>query len=324
MPIHSLHRRCLTLPSKLKDMQLAKLDDLFKSEEERQQDNQEHILDIPLSEVHAYQRQPYSIDRPTPDLVQLMDSITQVGIIEPIIVRPQKSGGYEIISGHRRHYCAYTIGLNTIPAIVRAYTDDEADILVVDYNITRENLLPSEKAKAFKLKLNAMKRQGLRTDLTSFQLGEKLNSKTSVQLLSEQINEKTSSIHRYIRLTKLIPALLAQVDNGTLKITPAADFIAFLTHEEQSHLSEFANREGILPSLKQAKQLKELSEQGKLTADIIDIILHDEASVSQKIVIKSNHLKKYFPADYSAKQMEDTIINLLEEWQQKRQLTHER
>ena len=166
------------MASSVKSMGLTSLDDLFMSDMERQ-DSREKILTIPVNEIHPYARQPYSIERPTPDLVRLMDSIEQVGIAEPLIVRPRAEGGYEILSGHRRAYCAGAVGLESLPVIVREYTDDEADILVVDYNITREDLLPSEKARAYSLKLEAMKRQGQRTDLTSLQVGEKLKGKTS-------------------------------------------------------------------------------------------------------------------------------------------------
>ena len=163
------------MASKLSGIELTRYDDLFKTDAEREADRQERIQIVPAAEVFPYSRQPYTIDRPTPDLVRLMDSIEHIGIAEPLIVRPRESGGYEIISGHRRDYCAKAVGLDTRPVIVRNYSDEEADILVVDYNINREDLLPSEKAKAYKLKLDAMKRQGQRTDLTSGQVGQKLN-----------------------------------------------------------------------------------------------------------------------------------------------------
>lgn len=200
----------------VRNMGLTSLDDLFKSEQERQQDTHERILNIPVGEIYPYARQPYSIKRPTPDLVRLMDSIEQVGVAEPLIVRPRTEGGYEIISGHRRDYCARTVGLESLPVIIREYTDDEADILVVDYNITREDLLPSEKARAYSLKLEAMKRQAGRPSKNSLQVGENFRGKYSVQILSEQVGENVTSIQRYIRLTKLIPPLLEQVDNGVL------------------------------------------------------------------------------------------------------------
>ena len=174
---------------KLNGIELVKYDDLFKTDAEREADQQERVQIVPAEQVFPYARQPYSVDRPSADLVRLMDSIERTGIAEPLIVRPRSEGGYEIISGHRRDYCAKVVGLDTRPVIVRNYSDEDADILVVDYNINRENLLPSEKAKAYKLKLDAMKRQGARTDLTSAQLGQKLNGRFSVEILAEQVNE---------------------------------------------------------------------------------------------------------------------------------------
>ena len=224
------------MASKLSGIELTRYDDLFKTDAEREVDRQERIQIVPASEVFPYSRQPYTIDRPTPDLVRLMDSIEHIGIAEPLIVRPREIGGYEIISGHRRDYCAKAVGLDTRPVIVRNYSDEEADILVVDYNINREDLLPSEKAKAYKLKLDAMKRQGQRTDLTSLQLGEKLGKKTSVKILAEQATDNVTSIQRYVRLNKLIPPLLDAVDAGTLKFVPAADFISHLSEKEQTYL----------------------------------------------------------------------------------------
>ena len=308
----------------VKNMGLTSLDDLFKSEEERQQDSRERILNIPIEELHPYARQPYSVERPTPDLVRLMDSIEQVGIAEPLIVRPRTEGGYEILSGHRREYCARVVGLQTLPVIVREYTDDEADILVVDYNITREDLLPSEKAKAYSLKLGAMKRQGKRTDLTSLQLGEKLKGKTSVSILAEQIDVNITTIQRYIRLTSLIPALLEQVDNGILKVTPAADYISHLSEKEQAALLVIMERDEMAPSLGQARRLKELSEEGKLDSSAMEVILREDKPVTRKVTLKNDRLQKYFPPSYTPKQIEDLIIKLLDQWQRKKQREPER
>jgi len=235
------------LASKLSGIELTRYDDLFKTDAEREADRQERIQIVPAAEVFPYSRQPYTIDRPTPDLVRLMDSIEHIGIAEPLIVRPRESSGYEIISGHRRDYCAKAVGLDTRPVIVRNYSDEEADILVVDYNINREDLLPSEKAKAYKLKLDAMKRQGQRTDLTSLQLGEKLNKKTSVRILAEQATDNVTSIQRYVRLNKLIPPLLDVVDAGTLKFVPAADFLSHLSEKEQTYLLLVMERDEVSP-----------------------------------------------------------------------------
>ena len=203
---------------KLNGIELTRYDDLFKTDAERETDHQERVQIVPAEQVFPYARQPYSVDRPSADLVRLMDSIERTGIAEPLIVRPRSEGGYEIISGHRRDYCAKVVGLDTRPVIVRDYSDEDADILVVDYNINRENLLPSEKAKAYKLKLDAMKRQGERTDLTSGQLGQKFQGRASVDILAEQADESRKQIQRYIRLTNLIPPLMEAVDTGKPEI----------------------------------------------------------------------------------------------------------
>ena len=188
------------MASKLSGIELTRYDDLFKTDAEREADRQERIQIVPAAEVFPYSRQPYTIDRPTPDLVRLMDSIEHIGIAEPLIVRPREIGGYEIISGHRRDYCAKAVGLDTRPVIVRNYSDEEADILVVDYNINREDLLPSEKAKAYKLKLDAMKRQAGRPSKNSLQVGENFRGKYSVQVLADQVADNATAIQRYIRL----------------------------------------------------------------------------------------------------------------------------
>ena len=300
------------MASKLSGIELTRYDDLFKTDAER-------IQIVPAAEVFPYSRQPYTIDRPTPDLVRLMDSIEHIGIAEPLIVRPRESGGYEIISGHRRDYCAKAVGLDTRPVLVRNYSDEEADILVVDYNINREDLLPSEKAKAYKLKLDAMKRQGQRTDLTSLQLGEKLGKKTSVKILAEQATDNVTSIQRYVRLNKLIPPLLDAVDAGTLKFVPAADFLSHLSEKEQTYLLLVMERDEVSPSLGQAQRLKQLSGEGKLENDIIDLIMREEKPLERKVTIRNDRLQKYFPSSYTPKQMEDVIIKLLEGWHRKRQ-----
>ena len=302
------------MASKLSGIELTRYDDLFKTDAEREADRQERIQIVPAAEVFPYSRQPYTIDRPTPDLVRLMDSIEHVGIAEPLIVRPREIGGYEIISGHRRDYCAKAVGLDTRPVIVRNYSDEEADILVVDYNINRE-----EKAKAYKLKLDAMKRQGQRTDLTSAQVGQKLGGRFSVELLAEQVNESRMQIQRYVRLNKLIPPLLDAVDAGTLKFVPAADFLSHLSEKEQTYLLLVMERDEVSPSLGQAQRLKQLSGEGKLENNIIDLIMREEKPLERKVTIRNDRLQKYFPASYTPKQMEDVIIKLLEGWHRKRQ-----
>ena len=307
------------MASKLSGIELTRYDDLFKTDAEREADRQERIQIVPAAEVFPYSRQPYTIDRPTPDLVRLMDSIEHIGIAEPLIVRPRDAGGYEIISGHRRDYCAEAVGLDTRPVIVRNYSDEEADILVVDYNINREDLLPSEKAKAYKLKLDAMKRQGQRTDLTSGQLGQKLKGHSSIDLLADQVDESRKQVQRYVRLNKLIPPLLDAVDAGTLKFVPAADFLSHLSEKEQTYLLLVMERDEVSPSLGQAQRLKQLSGEGKLENNIIDLIMREEKPLERKVTIRNDRLQKYFPASYTPKQMEDVIIKLLEGWHRKRQ-----
>ena len=304
---------------KLNGIELTRYDDLFKTDEERSTDRQERVQIVPAEQVFPYARQPYSVDRPSADLVRLMDSIERTGIAEPLIVRPRSEGGYEIISGHRRDYCAKVVGLDTRPVIVRDYSDEDADILVVDYNINRENLLPSEKAKAYKLKLDAMKRQGARTDLTSLQNGEKLNRMTSVKILAEQAEDNVTAIQRYIRLTNLIPPLMEAVDAGKLKFVPAADYISHLTEKEQTYLQFLMERDEVSPSVDQAQRLKQISAEGKLENNIIDLIMREEKPLERKVTLRNDRLQKYFPANYTPKQMEEVIIKLLEGWHRKRQ-----
>ena len=307
------------MASKLSGIELTRYDDLFKTDAEREADRQERIQIVPAAEVFPYSRQPYTIDRPTPDLVRLMDSIEHIGIAEPLIVRPRESGGYEIISGHRRDYCAKAVGLDTRPVLVRNYSDEEADILVVDYNINREDLLPSEKAKAYKLKLDAMKRQGERTDLTSGQVGQKFQGRASVDILAAQADESRKQIQRYIRLTNLIPPLMEAVDAGKLKFVPAADYISHLTEKEQTYLQFLMERDEVSPSVDQAQRLKQLSAEGKLENNIIDLIMREEKPLERKVTIRNDRLQKYFPANYTPKQMEEVIIKLLEGWHRRRQ-----
>ena len=310
------------MASRFGDISLTRYDDLFRTEEERQTDQQERIVTIPADQVYPYARQPYTIERPTPDLVRLMDSIERIGIAEPLIVRPREAGGYEIISGHRRDYCAKVVGLKAIPAIVREYTDEEADILVVDYNINREDLLPSEKARAYKLKLDAMKRQGTRTDLTSAQLGQKLDGRYSVQILAEQVSESRMQVQRYIRLNHLIHPLMEQVDEGKLKFVPAADFISHLSEKEQTYLLMVMERDEVSPSVGQAKRLKELSAEGKLENNIIDLIMREEKPLERKVTLDGKWVKRRFPQSMTPQQIMERInkaLDLLERTERRKQ-----
>ncbi len=304
---------------KLNGIELTRYDDLFKTDEERSADRQERVQIVPAEQVFPYARQPYSVDRPSADLVRLMDSIERTGIAEPLIVRPRSEGGYEIISGHRRDYCAKVVGLDTRPVIVRNYSDEDADILVVDYNINRENLLPSEKAKAYKLKLDAMRRTAGRPTKNSLQNGENFRGRYSVQVLAEQVEDNVTAIQRYIRLTNLIPPLIEAVDAGKLKFVPAADYISHLTEKEQTYLQFLMERDEVSPSVDQAQRLKQISAEGKLENNIIDLIMREEKPLERKVTLRNDRLQKYFPSSYTPKQMEEVIIKLLEGWHRRRQ-----
>lgn len=300
--------------SKMPNIRLTSVEDLFKTDEERQTDKLEKVQIVPAELVHPYPREPYQVDRATADLVQLMDSIQRVGIAEPMIVRPRTEGGYEIIAGHRRDYCARKLGLPDRPVIVREYDDATADVLISDYNITREDLLPSERARAYALWMDGMRRQGQRS--TSLQIEEKLVGKLSVELLAEQVQENVSTIQRYIRLTHLIPALLDRVDEKKLGFIPAADYLHKLTEKEQVMLEMVMAQEQVSPSVDQAQQLKRLSEAGELTEAALRQIMAKKAK-EKKVVLKETSLGEYFPQDYTPKQMEDVILHLLKDWSAK-------
>lgn len=311
------------MKNSIRSVELTKYDDLFKDEETRQVEKQERILIVPADRVFPYARQPYTVDRPTPDLVRLMDSIERMGICEPLITRP-RDGGYEIISGHRRNYCGRIVGIEDRPIIVREYTDEQADILVADYNITREDLLPSEKARAYKLKLDAMRRQAGRPSKNSPQHGENFKGKYSVQVLAEQVEESATQIQRFIRLNYLIPALLERVDSGKLTLSLTADYVSHLTEKEQTYLAYVMERDEVSPTTSQAQRLKQLSAEGKLQEATIDVIMREEKPFEVKVVLKQDRLKKYFPHDFTPQQMENVIIKLLEGWHRKRQIEQSR
>lgn len=299
--------------SKRPEYQLASVAELFKTTEEREEDKLEKVQIVPAEQIHPYPREPYQVGRATADLAQLMDSIERVGIAEPMIVRPRAEGGYEILAGHRRDYCARQLGLPDRPVIVRHYDDATADVLVSDYNITREDLLPSEKARAYALWMDGMRRQGQRVDSTSLQIGEKLAGKLSVQLLAEKVSENATNIQRYIRLTHLIRPLLDRVDEKKLGLVPAADYLYKLTEEEQSHLQALLEVGKPAPSLEQAQQMKRLSEAGLLTEEEMGKILQKKAK-EKKVVLKQTRLQEYFPAAFTEKQMEEVILQLLKDW----------
>ena len=317
--------------SKMPNIRLTSVEDLFKTDEERQTDKLEKVQIVPAELVHPYPREPYQVDRATADLVQLMDSIQRVGIAEPMIVRPRTEGGYEIIAGHRRDYCARKLGLPDRPVIVREYDDATADVLISDYNITREDLLPSERARAYALWMDGMRRTAGRpsknslqneenfrngSSENSLQIEENLMGKLSVELLAEQVQENVSTVQRYIRLTHLIPALLDRVDEKKLGFIPAADYLHKLTEKEQVMLEMVMAQEQVSPSVDQAQQLKRLSEAGELTEAVLRQIMAKKAK-EKKVVLKETSLGEYFPQDYTPKQMEDVILHLLKDWSAK-------
>ena len=312
------------MASKLESIGLTSLDDLFKTGEERQAEQGERVQIVPADKVFPYARQPYSVDRPTPDLVRLMDSIERNGIAEPMIVRPREGGTYEIIAGHRRDYCAKAVGLETRPVIVREYTDEQADILVVDYNNNREDLLPSEKARAYKLKLDAMKRQGERSDLTSAQVGQKLDEQTARALVAQEAGTSRNQVQRYIRLNSLEQPLLEKVDNGELAFTPAVE-LSYLNPEEQGWVRSALETTQQTPSLSQAQRIKQESKEGKLTEEsVLSIMSEEKKPLYNSVTLSHDTLKKYFPRSYTAKQMEKVIIKLLDNWLKKRQQEQQR
>lgn len=317
--------------SKMPNIRLTSVEDLFKTDEERQTDKLEKVQIVPAELVHPYPREPYQVDRATADLVQLMDSIQRVGIAEPMIVRPRTEGGYEIIAGHRRDYCARKLGLPDRPVIVREYDDATADVLISDYNITREDLLPSERARAYALWMDGMRRTAGRpsknslqneenfrngSSENSLQIEENLMGKLSVELLAEQVQENVSTIQRYIRLTHLIPALLDRVDEKKLGFIPAADYLHKLTEKEQVMLEMVMAQEQVSPSVDQAQQLKRMSEAGELTEAVLRQIMAKKAK-EKKVVLKETSLGEYFPQDYTSKQMEEVILHLLKDWRAK-------
>ena len=306
------------MPKNSLNVSLKGADDIFSTEESRQEQQREQVQQIPIGELFPFKNHPFKV-LDDESMQRTVESVEQYGVLSPLIARPRPEGGYEIISGHRRDYCAKVVGLDTRPVIVRNYSDEEADILVVDYNINREDLLPSEKAKAYKLKLDAMKRQGQRTDLTSDQVGPMLTGVRTNQVLAEQVSDSKTQVQRYIRLNKLIPPLLEAVDSGTVKFVPAADFLSHLSEKEQTYLLLAMERDEVSPSLGQAQRLKQLSAEGKLENNIIDLIMREEKPLERKVTIRNDRLQKYFPASYTPKQMEDVIIKLLEGWHRKRQ-----
>lgn len=289
------------------------------SETNQARDKPEEVQQISLSQIHPFPEHPFQV-RDDELMQQTIDSIQQVGILTPVILRPDDSGGFEMISGHRRLYAAGLAGLDTIPAIVRNMTDDEAIIFMVDSNLQRETILPSERAKAYKMKLDAIKRQGSRTDLSSVQVGQKL---TSRERIAESSPDSPSQIRRFIRLNELDPALLKMVDDGKIGLTPAVE-LSFLNPQEQTMLLDTIDSEQATPSLSQAQRMKKLSGEGKLNDDtMLSIMMEQKKPENWNLTLPMDRIRKFFPRSFTPQQMENTILKLLEAWQKKRQRQNE-
>lgn len=304
-------------------IELTSLDDLFSTEESRQEAKLEKIRDIPLSELHPFKNHPFHV-RDDETMMETADSVRQYGVLVPAIARPDPNGGYELVSGHRRHRASELAGMETMPVIVRELDDDAAVLVMVDSNLQRENILPSERAFAYKMKLEAMKHQGTRTDLTCAQVGHKLDGKKSRDILAEQVGQSKNQVQRYIRLTELVPNLLNMVDERKIALNPAYE-LSFLKKEEQEQLLDAMDSEQATPSLSQAQRLKKFSQEGHLTPDVMCAIMSEEKkSEWDRVTLTSETLRKYFPKSYTPKKMQETIVKLLEAWQRQRQREQER
>ena len=311
------------MKSSAKKIELASVDDLFSTEEGRQDAKLEKIQEIPLSELHPFKNHPFKV-KDDEAMMETADSIKQYGVLVPAIVRPDPEGGYELVAGHRRHRASELAEKETMPVIVRDLDDDAATIIMVDSNLQRESLLPSERAFAYKMKLDAMKHQGERVDLTCSQVGNKLEGKKSSEILAEQVGQSKNQIFRYIRLTELIPELLDMVDEKKIALNPAYE-LSFLKKEEQVDLLDAMDSEQATPSLSQAQRLKKYSQEGHLTLDMMRVIMGEEKkSDLDRVTFTSDTLRKYFPKSYTPQRMQETIIKLLEAWQKKRQRDQER
>ena len=302
-------------------IELTSLDDLFSTEENRQEAKLEKIRDIPLSELHPFKNHPFHV-RDDEAMMETADSVRQYGVLVPAIARPDPNGGYELVSGHRRHRASELAGMETMPIIVRELDDDAAVLVMVDSNLQRENILPSERAFAYKMKLEAMKHQGARTDLTSVQVEQKLSARDRV---AKEAGERSGiQVMRYIRLTNLVPDLLNMVDERKIALNPAYE-LSFLKKDEQEQLLDAMDSEQATPSLSQAQRLKKFSQEGHLTPDVMCAIMSEEKkSEWDRVTLTSETLRKYFPKSYTPKKMQETIVKLLEAWQRQRQREQER
>ena len=302
------------------NLALKGLDDLFSTEENRQEEQREQVQQIPIDALHPFTNHPFKV-LDDEAMTRTVESIAQYGVLAPLIARPRPEGGYEIISGHRRKHAAELANLDTVPVIVRNMEDDAATILMVDSNLQREHILPSERAFAYKMKLDAIKNQGARSDLTSAQLGRKLES---ADIVGKEAGDSRNQVHRFIRLTNLVPELLDMVDEKKISFNPAVE-LSYLDESQQRDFLEAMNDTQNAPSLSQAQQLKKMAQQGEFSYEAaFDVMGKEKKSELDTVTIKNETLRKYFPRSYTPKQMEDIIIKLLDQWQKKRQRSNER
>ena len=303
------------------NLALKGLDDLFSTEENRQEEQREQVQQIPIDALHPFTNHPFKV-LDDEAITRTVESIAQYGVLAPLIARPRPEGdGYEIISGHRRQYAAKLAGLETLPVIVRNMDDDAAVLLMVDSNLQREHILPSERAFAYKMKLEALKNQGARSDLTSSQIGTKLRADEKV---AQDLGESRNQIQRFIRLTNLIPELLDMVDEKKIAFNPAVE-LSYLDESQQRDFLEAMEDTQNAPSLSQAQQLKKMAQQGEFSYEkAFDVMGQEKKSEKDTVTIKNETLRKYFPRSYTPKQMEEKIIQLLDAWQKKQQRRNER
>ena len=308
------------MPKSSLNISLKGADDIFSTEESRQEEKREQVQQIPIAELFPFKNHPFKVlDDET--MQRTVESIQQIGVTNPLIARPRPEGGYEIISGHRRQHAAQLAGLDTLPVIVRQMDDDAAILLMVDSNLQRESILPSERAFAYKMKLEALKNQGARSDLTSAQVGQKL---WSVEQIASDAGESKTQIQRFICLTNLIPEMLDLVDQKKISFNPAVE-LSYLDEAQQRDFLEAINDTQNFPSLSQAQRLKKLAQEGHFSYDVAFAVMGEpKKDELDKVVIKNDTLRKYFPRNFTPKQMEDTIIMLLERWQRKQQRENER
>ena len=308
------------MPKGSLNVSLKGADDIFSTEESRQEQQREQVQQIPIGELFPFKNHPFKV-LDDESMQRTVESVEQYGVLSPLIARPRPEGGYEIISGHRRQHAAQLAGLDTLPVIVRNMDDDAAVLLMVDSNLQRENILPSERAFAYKMKLEALKNQGARSDLTSTQLVSKLRSN---EQLGAENNQSRETVRRFIRLTNLIPELLDMVDEKKIAFNPAVE-LSYLDESQQRDFLEAMQDTQNAPSLSQAQRLKKLAQEGHFSYDVAFAVMGKEKKDElDKVVIKNDTLRKYFPRSYTPKQMEDTIIKLLEQWQRKQQRQNER